>query len=69
MILPSTALRMTHVGVPPLAAATHREENVVLGIDRQARRPIALFTEVEMAGHLEGFGVHHGDVVGLATSK
>ena len=51
------------------SAATHREKNVVLGIDGQARRPVALFTEVEMAGHLEGFGVHHGDVVRVGHVK
>src|SRR4029077_17326364 len=51
------------------SAATHREKNVVLGIDGQARRPVALFTEVEMAGHLEGFSVYHGDVVRVGYGK
>src|SRR5439155_20174517 len=51
------------------SAATHREKNVVPGIDGQARRPVALVTEVEMAGHLEGFGVHHGDVVRVGHVK
>ena len=69
MILPSTALRMTHVGVPPSSAATHREKDVILGVDGQACRPVALFTEVEMTGHLEGFGVHHGDVVRVGYVK
>ena len=53
----------------PSSAATHREKNVVLGIDGQARRPFAFFAEVEMAGHLEGFGVHHGDVVRVGHVK
>src|SRR4029077_10425617 len=51
------------------SAATHREKNVVLSIDGQARRCVALFTEVEMVGHLEGFGVHHGDVVRVGHVK
>ena len=57
-------------GVPRLAAATHREKNVVLGIDGQTRRSVALISEVEMAGHLERLGIHHGDVAReLATSE
>src|SRR5205085_2877987 len=50
-------------GLAAAPAATHGEQNVVLGIDGQARRPVALFTEVVMPGDLEGFGVHYGDVV------
>src|SRR5262249_55190188 len=45
------------------SAATHREKNVVLGVDGQAGRLFALLTEIEMAGHFEGFGVDYGDVV------
>ncbi len=56
-------------GLAAAAAPTHREQNVILGIDGQARRPVTLFTEVEMAGHLEGFGVHHGDVVRVGNVK
>jgi hypothetical protein len=38
-------------------------------VDGQARRPVALVTEVEMAGHLEGFGVHDGDVARVGYGK
>ena len=35
----------------------------------KSRRPVALFTQVEMSGHLEGLGIHHGDVVRIGHVK
>src|SRR5262249_52002319 len=51
------------------SAATHREKNVVLVVERQACGSITFFTKVEMVGHLEGFCLHHGDVVRVGDVK
>src|SRR5262249_34794024 len=59
--LDSRAVSTTGAASPP--AATNGEKTLFIGIEGEARRPVTLLTEVEMAGHLEGFGVHHGDVV------
>src|SRR5205823_4010647 len=50
-------------GRAAVSAPTHREKDVVLDINGQARRSAALWTQVKMPGHFHGFGVNHGDVL------
>ena len=69
MILPSTALRITQVGVPPLPPRHIAKRMWFLVSMARPAGPLPFLTEVEMAGHLEGIGVHHGDVVSVGYVK